>query len=227
MRIKRVNIIIQVIVWFAIFLSPILYLDWGETIKVSTILRCVAIPFCLLITFYANYLWIVPRYFFNGNRHKFYLLNIVIVLGLTIFISLMMKWTGSSFMHTHFMPEAQDYPDQALGIYILHSLHPIFKLSVCVIVATLVRMSLRWVEVEDARALATMEQREAEIKSLRYQFHPHFLLNTLNNIYALTEFDVPKAQTAIIELSKMLRHILYYNDRAYLNLSEEVSFLNN
>ncbi len=55
----------------------------------------------------------------------------------------------------------------------------------------------------------------------------HFLLNTMNNIYALTAFDTEKAQKAIIDLSKMLRHILYDYQQPYVNLKEEAEFLQN
>ena len=49
----------------------------------------------------------------------------------------------------------------------------------------------------------------------------------MNNIYALTAFDTEKAQKAIIDLSKMLRHILYDYQQPYVSLKEEVEFLNN
>ena len=68
---------------------------------------------------------------------------------------------------------------------------------------------------------------KAELINLRQQVNPHFLLNTLNNIYALTAFDTEKAQKAIIDLSKMLRHILYDYQQPYVSLKEEVEFLNN
>jgi LytS/YehU family sensor histidine kinase len=65
------------------------------------------------------------------------------------------------------------------------------------------------------------------LRNLRSQINPHFLLNTLNNIYALTAFDTPKAQQAIQELSKMLRHILYDYQQPKVALSDEVEFLQN
>ncbi|NLZ94844.1 MAG: histidine kinase, partial [Bacteroidales bacterium] len=55
----------------------------------------------------------------------------------------------------------------------------------------------------------------------------HFLLNTLNNIYALIEFNPTKAQTAVEELSKLLRHLLYDNNETYVPLLKEVEFIKN
>ena len=68
---------------------------------------------------------------------------------------------------------------------------------------------------------------QAELRNLRNQINPHFLLNTLNNIYALTAFDTAKAQEAIQELSKMMRHILYDYQKPMIPLKEEIDFLEN
>jgi LytS/YehU family sensor histidine kinase len=68
-------------------------------------------------------------------------------------------------------------------------------------------------------------QRELEIKSLKTQLNPHFLFNTLNNIYALISFDGEKAQKAIHDLSAMLRFSIYEGDTPTVPLSKELSFL--
>ena len=57
--------------------------------------------------------------------------------------------------------------------------------------------------------------------------NPHFLLNTLNNIYALIAFDTDKAQTAVQELSRLLRHVLYDNQQNFVTLDKEMDFIRN
>ena len=74
-------------------------------------------------------------------------------------------------------------------------------------------MSARWTQAEAARKEAERNRSEAELKNLRNQLNPHFLLNTLNNIYALIAFDTDKAQQAVQELSKLLRYVLYDNQQ--------------
>jgi LytS/YehU family sensor histidine kinase len=88
-------------------------------------------------------------------------------------------------------------------------------------------MSSRWSENEAALKEAERSRTEAELKNLRSQINPHFLLNTLNNIYALVQFDTDKAQQAIQELSKLLRYVLYDNQQTYVPLSKEVDFIRN
>ena len=75
--------------------------------------------------------------------------------------------------------------------------------------------------------LSMKSRMEAELKSLRNQLNPHFLLNTLNNIYALIAFDTDKAQQAVQELSRLLRYVLYDNQEKYVPLCKEVGFICN
>ena len=90
-----------------------------------------------------------------------------------------------------------------------------------------IRMSARWTQNEAARKEAERNRAEAELKNLRNQLNPHFLLNTLNNIYALIAFDSDKAQQAVQELSKLLRYVLYDNQQTYVPLCKEVDFIRN
>lgn len=64
-----------------------------------------------------------------------------------------------------------------------------------------------------------------ELEYLRCQINPHFLLNTLNNIHALIDIDGRQAQQAVIELSKMMRYILYDQSMPFIALDKEVRFL--
>ena len=102
-----------------------------------------------------------------------------------------------------------------------------FNLAVSTMVATSMRIAMHWQQSEEKRLKAEKAQAEAELASLRFQTNPHFLLNTLNNIYALTTFDTQRAQKAIQELSAMLRHILYDNQELEVTLGSEVDFLRN
>lgn len=62
---------------------------------------------------------------------------------------------------------------------------------------------------------------------MKNQLNPHFLLNTLNNIYALIAFNSDKAQEAVQELSKLLRHVLYDNQQTFVPLEKELDFIRN
>jgi sensor histidine kinase YesM len=103
----------------------------------------------------------------------------------------------------------------------------VFNLAVAVMIAVSMRLGMIWQEAEEARLAAEAAKADAELSNLRYQTNPHFLLNTLNNIYALTAFDTRRAQEAIQQLSGMLRHILYDNQEKEVQMKDEVNFLQN
>lgn len=80
---------------------------------------------------------------------------------------------------------------------------------------------------DDRKRLVELEKRnlEQQLEYLRYQINPHFFMNTLNNIHALVEFDPVKAQEMIVELSKMMRFVLYEGNKQSVPLSRELDFI--
>ena len=67
---------------------------------------------------------------------------------------------------------------------------------------------------------------QAELEMLRNQISPHFLMNTLNNIHALIDYDTKIAKDSVIRLSKMMRVLLYETENSNYSFSKEISFLN-
>lgn len=68
---------------------------------------------------------------------------------------------------------------------------------------------------------------QSELRYLKYQINPHFFMNTLNNIHALVDIDTGKAKSTIVELSKLMRYVLYEASNKTILLSREIQFLEN
>ena len=68
---------------------------------------------------------------------------------------------------------------------------------------------------------------QAEMDYLKYQINPHFFMNTLINIHALIDIDADSAKNAVIELSKMMRYVLYDSGREIISLNRDIQFLKN
>ena len=79
----------------------------------------------------------------------------------------------------------------------------------------------------DQRKLQDLEKQnlEQQLEYLKYQINPHFFMNTLNNIHALVDIDPAKAQDTILELSKMMRFVLYEGDKSGVPLNRELEFI--
>lgn len=83
--------------------------------------------------------------------------------------------------------------------------------------------------LQDEEAMKELEHRQlqSELEYLKYQINPHFFMNTLNNIHALVDINKTQAKKAIVELSKMMRYVLYEANNKTIPLSREVLFLSN
>lgn len=79
----------------------------------------------------------------------------------------------------------------------------------------------------DQRKLQELEKQnlEQQLEYLKYQINPHFFMNTLNNIHALVDIEPTKAQDTILELSKMMRFVLYEGDKSGVPLNRELEFI--
>lgn len=69
------------------------------------------------------------------------------------------------------------------------------------------------------------EKLSSEILHLRSQINPHFLFNTLNSIYTLTRLQAPEAPEAVMQLSKILRYMLYETRKKTIALEEELKII--
>ena len=88
-------------------------------------------------------------------------------------------------------------------------------------------VKLYFMSQRDRERQKIIDQRnlEQQMEYLKYQVNPHFFMNTLNNIHALVDIDPERAKTTIVELSKMMRHILYEGSKKLIPLTREVEFL--
>lgn len=70
-------------------------------------------------------------------------------------------------------------------------------------------------------------EREAELQLLKAQLNPHFLFNTLNNLYGLSVIKSDKLPELMLQLSQMLRYSLYETKEQFVNLDKEIAYLTN
>lgn len=82
-------------------------------------------------------------------------------------------------------------------------------------------------EIQKRALTLEKEKAETELKLLKSQLNPHFLFNTLNNIYSLSFTSSPATSQSIARLGDILDHILYRCNGQYVPLKAEIALLNN
>lgn len=197
----------------------------GQSAGMYLIRLC--LPLFLCAVFYLNYLWLVPKYFVGGRIKTYFFVNFAVMLVLALCMNLLMDVMHGMERDAGFNPPPlhEHVPwSFAVAFFIVRGIFP-FVLSA--VLATSLRLALRWQQAETARREMEIQKTEAELQNLRNQINPHFLLNTLNSIYALISFDKDKAQKAVLSLSALLRQMLYGGRNNAVALNDEVEFIRN
>ena len=170
-----------------------------------------------IIVFYYNYFYLIDRLLFR----KRVLLYIVSSLA---FVVLMVS--GAEFLCILTRPEIDESMRGPVpgNLGLVSRNFAISLLSTGLSLA--LKFSLRWTKIERMNEKIMSEQKDMELANLKNQLNPHFLFNTLNNIYALIQIDSKRAQDAVHQLSKMLRYALY-EDSQEVELAKDLEFVRN
>ena len=222
---RLVEILTHIIGWGIVFGFPFLMMSrsgfnitWMDYLRHGSI-----IPLSFLIVFYVNYFFLIPRYLFEGRIKQYLIWNALLIICIAAGAHL---WQEYAF-HNYVKGVGEKGGRRQGPPKWIFIMRDVFSMILTVGLSAAIKMSGRWVQVEAARREAEKSRTEAELKNLRNQLNPHFLLNTLNNIYALIAFDTEKAQAAVQELSRLLRHVLYDNQQSFVTLDKEMDFIRN
>ena len=223
-RSRVIEALIHIIGWGIVFGFPFLMMSrsgfsitWVDYLRHGSV-----VPVSFIIVFYVNYCFLIPRYLFEGHIKQYLLLNILLIVCTTAGVHFWQEYAFQIFAKEG--NEGRKHMGPPKWTFIMRD---VFSMILTIGLSAAIRMSGRWGQVEAARREAEKSRTEAELKNLRNQLNPHFLLNTLNNIYALIAFDAEKAQTAVQELSRLLRHVLYDNQQNVVALGKEMDFIRN
>ena len=215
--------ILHILCWAVIIVMPFFFHSSNDDSLLvwNRYLRWLGNPLAYMLVFYLNYLWVVPRYLFKKRDWKMFLIINVAAILLALFAMDLWHW-----FVIQVLPEINNPPRKS-NVRFPRYFWAVLILILIIALAVAVRMTQRWQHLEEARKEAEAARAEAELSNLRNQMNPHFLLNTLNNIYALIAFDQEKAQTAVGELSKLLQFVLYENQQDFVPLYKEADFMRN
>ncbi len=225
---KQTGWLIHVIAWVLILVSPFLFFPHHSGFTLKNYLCGLFDPLLLGVMFYLNYLWLARRYFVGQRYMAFFLINLLCIVGLGIFMEQGNHFLFNLQFHDAIVRSGRlVHAAPSTGDIVLFYIRGMMLLMLAAAFGTLIRISHYWTKAEERRREAELGEAEAKLQNLQNQVNPHFLLNTLNNIYVLTEVDKHKAQNAILQLSALLRHLLYKSNAHKVLLQDEIEFVKN
>lgn len=164
---------------------------------------------------YLHNLWIIPKFLFKGKPWIYTGLLLLLLAGTTV----------ASYYITHFVNNHIDnlnYMGANKDVAIPHHLLPTIVFIACLAFGKFASDA-----IESQSKMQALETRrlESELQSLKSQINPHFLFNSLNTIYGLARRTDNTTANAVLQLSDILRYVLYECDEEKITLKDEVSFL--
>ena len=170
---------------------------------------------------YINLYILIPRYL-KKKQYVFYVFWLIILISAS---SLTIQ-----LLFIYPLRNVLDFSDKLNSFDPnLHSAY-FFATLIYIAITSFLKFIKEWIEMQDLNLkLARIEQQklEAELKTLKGQLNPHFLFNSLNNIYSLALVHSEKVPDLILRLSDLMRHIIYDSREKYISLDKEIEFVNN
>ncbi len=189
--------------------------DWGDFFK----------PLSLSSLFFGIFISYLILYIFNRflNQRKYLQLIIGFLVVCCIYAIFRYLLEEVLFFHwfgTHnYSEDARRFP-----FYLTDGMQNVIGFSFN---AFFLKMIQDFFKNEKEKRELLIEKHTAEQAFLKNQLNPHFLFNTLNNIYSLTLNQSPNAPEAVLKLSELMRYMLYESNVDKINLETEVKYLRN
>ncbi len=224
------NIIQQVSIWGMGWLIVLLILGNGGELDKRFWVRALLMIIGSSIVVFINLRWLLPKLYFRNMRGR-YLLSSAILLAIIVWCvhSDLLPWNSQEWQGIN-RPKAElnlkkkNYSNNTDFIWLLRNLPPLF---ISLLGSSLVSVS-RFAREKEKEAISLERAKlETEIKFLKSQINPHFLFNSLNNIYALTIIQSDSASEQLLKLSDILRYMLYDSNEERVPLQRELVYLKN
>lgn len=178
----------------------------------------------ILISYYLAY-FVIPKYLL---KKKYIITVILFVIGTYIFsvvARVMVIHVGEELVR--FGPFTKEPIPEILTDWRKLLVHYVPSIYSIALIFLSVKYFTDYKRIKEQDVLLSKEKTENELKVLKSQLNPHFLFNTLNNIYALSLSNSPQTAISIGKLSEILDHVLYKCDSKFVPLKSEVELLEN
>jgi two-component system sensor histidine kinase AlgZ len=183
-------------------------IHWGRVLLASLI----SVSYLMVLS-YLNYLYLIPIFLLKKKIGGFIITFVACFAALTLIrVGIETLAFGKSW-ETQSAARAQ--------IIIQSTISDLF----IVLFIGLLRFASDWVEFDTHRRQLETEKLNAELKFLKAQVNPHFLFNTLNNLYYLSTIKSDTAPLVISKLSEVMRYMIYESNHEKIELTKEIEYM--
>ncbi len=213
------RIAIHILFWI-LYLTCLCVL-WGSyegKYELEFTIHLILLPVQILVVYFTLY-YLIPHLLIKKQYIPFFLL----FFSALFFAGLVQRALGLYFIYPICCAE---YVDE--DYFKLHRIvKSIFNISSVLFFASTVKILKYLYQQEQTSKDLENEKLEAELKFLKGQIHPHFLFNTLNNLYALTLKKSDSAPDIVLKISELMHYMLYDSNTGWVALEKEIQYIQN
>lgn len=217
MKNKYALIAIHALVWILVLFVPLVSVyqmldSFLPKTSIAPFVPVIILSLMLISLFYVNYLILIPK-LFHTKKYLFYAISLAVLILAAVLFSRIVLY------YINFGPDSiRLYNPLLAKVVPIARLNAFLMLFFVLIGSVLLSIYNRMKEIEQ-------EKISAQLASLQSQINPHFLFNTLNNIYATAIDSSPQAAEMIGKLSQMMRYTMKETQKDFVNLKDEIDYV--
>ncbi|HEY8893481.1 MAG TPA: histidine kinase, partial [Niastella sp.] len=177
---------------------------------------CMALPLSFIVSWLTVHVFI-KKYYNKGEKLQFW----VVQISVSLVLLLIRRNINYYLIYPRYYPRAQEIPLYSFGKLIVE----LVNLYLIAGAYTLFYFVRSWYEEREKAQRLLQEKTMAELELLKSQVHPHFIFNTLNNIYSTALKASPETARLIAHLSNFLNYNLYESKQPVVSLASEIAYL--
>jgi sensor histidine kinase YesM len=206
---------IQWLIWLLLFGINVLTLLHFDTLLQSMGYSVIMISSYMAIV-YGNAAWLIPRFYMRQQKVIYVLLVLILLITVAIYRSGTSWW----FYNTYFATKPQDFPWTSVFSTLVSGVLIYFT-------SVLFYIALRYFQLQKQQQVLEKKQAESELNLLKAQVQPHFLFNSLNNIYFYAQRESPVTAAMLEKLSQIMRYFVDEAPKDLISLQSELLFIHN
>lgn len=203
----------HLLLWVSIYVVYTYMMSFYDDLEGRAIANLVNVP--LFMAAYYTLRYVQIPYLYNKDKKLLFALSLALSAYI---IGAICRLNGMWWMDAYFGQDSESIPFMTMGAYLLKTVR--YYTPAMAILAWEAHEQ-RGKELERMQLLEK-EKLATELKFLKAQINPHFLFNTLNNLYSFVVNQSPKAPDMILHLSAILDYVLYKSQNKTVSLGEEL-----
>nr|WP_199076166.1 sensor histidine kinase [Pedobacter sp. ASV19] len=171
--------------------------------------------------FYINYTLLIPQLVQDRKRYGMYVFSMLLLIVFMCILKTMIAVLNSDVILAY-LSKSGEKKYTEIPEYIVRS---VFTSGFFIVISALIKLAIDWFGNERVQRKLESEKKDMELQFLKSQLNPHFLFNSLNNIYSLAYQKSDKTADAVLKLSEIMRYMIYESNDSWVSLSKEIEYV--